>query len=194
MKFIKRAKVKAASLIEDMSLYPRHHVDDQRVTDYIQAKLAGAEFPPVTANVKDRTLSDGWHRNRMCQSRRIGGVGALIEVNFWQYDSKEEQFLHAVRLNASHGEPLTHYDRRRIVVMCEEFGISAEDTAQALNITLAKFKKISDDEIHRNEDGTANPGKRPDQHLGDVQVLGAERMRYGWRFVARSRITSSDHD
>ena len=40
-------KVKAATLVLDMNLYPRHNMDQQCIADYVEALRAGAEFPPA---------------------------------------------------------------------------------------------------------------------------------------------------
>ena len=143
--------VEASSLVLDMNLYPRHHMDQQTISDYVEALRSGATFPPVIADKKSRRVVDGWKRTTA--ALRFGGATATIEVEFRSYPSESAMLLEAIHLNAVHGERLTHYDMRRCVILCEELKVPPAKIAAALNLTLEKFTRISESEIHRDEEG-----------------------------------------
>jgi hypothetical protein len=156
--------VEVASLLFDESLYPRQSVNEQTIADYAEAMRAGAKFPPIVADKKGRRIVDGWHRGKA--SQRAFGVTATVEVDFRSYPNEQAIVLDAVRLNAVHGQRFSHYDLRHCVILCERVHISAEKIAGALGLTLDKFKRISENEVHRDEEG--NPicaGKQPSMHL-----------------------------
>lgn len=144
-------KVKAASLVLDMNLYPRHYLDEMCVADFVEALRAGATFPPIIADRKSKRVVDGWKRTTA--TLRFGGPDAEIEVEFRNYPNEEALLLEAIHLNAIHGERLTHHDLRRCVMLCERLKIDDEQVARALNLTLDKLRNIAAKEIHRDGEG-----------------------------------------
>lgn len=144
-------KVKVASLVLDYNLYPRHHTDEMCIADYVEAMRSGVVFPPVIADRKSRRVVDGWKRTTA--ALKLGGDNADIDVEFRDYRNDKDLLLEAVHLNAIHGERLTHYDIRRCIILCEEMKIPATAAAEALNLTMEKFTRISENEIHRDKDG-----------------------------------------
>ena len=164
-----------SSLVLDMNLYPRHHMDEQCIADYAEAMRAGVTFPPIIADKKSRRVVDGWKRTTA--AKHFGGPTAKIEVEFRSYPSEQALLLEAIHLNAIHGERLTHYDVRRCVILCEQLKIAAAKTAAALNLTIEKFKRISETEIHRDESGEpVSAAKRPSMHLIDQDKPITERQ------------------
>jgi hypothetical protein len=145
--------VEVSSLVRDMNLYPREHVNAQTISDYTEAMRAGAVFPPIVADKKSRRIVDGWKRT--AAALRFAGPGALVEVEFRTYSDEGALLLDAIRLNALHGESLKHQDWYRCVILCEQLKISDSKIVGALNITMEKFRAISAQRVHRDEEGTA---------------------------------------
>ena len=84
------------------------------------------------------------------------------------YADEKVLLLEAIHLNAIHGERLTHYDMRRCVILCEQLHVPAAKIAAALNLTLDKFKRISETEVHRDEEGhPVSAAKQASMHLID---------------------------
>jgi hypothetical protein len=160
-------KQKAASLVLDMNLYPRHHMDEACIADYVAAMKAGAKFPPVIADSKSRRVVDGWKRTTA--TLRAFGQDADIEVNLREYRNQQEVLLDAIALNASHGERLTHYDMRRCQTLCEELKIPDEKLAEALHMSFTRFERLILERVHpaRIDGDRGVAGKLASEHLSD---------------------------
>jgi hypothetical protein len=158
--------VEVSSLVLDMNLYPRHHLDQQTIADYVEAMKSGVTFPAIIADKKSRRVVDGWKRTQA--ALRFAGPTAKLEVEFRTYADEKVLLLEAIHLNAIHGERLTHYDMRRCVILCEQLHVPAAKIAAALNLTLDKFKRISETEVHRDQEGNpVSAAKQSSMHLID---------------------------
>ena len=129
-----------AELVEDMSLYPRHAVDDAHVRSIVYALECGAQLPPVVADEKTKKITDGWHRCR-AYARHFGPT-ATIEVQLVNYKSEAEMLLDAVARNAVHGRKLDAVDKTRSVVLLRKAGCTDAQIAVAINIPEAKIEKL----------------------------------------------------
>ena len=166
-------KVKAISLVLDFNLYPRHHVDQQCVADYVAALKAGAVFPPIIADKASKRVVDGFKRTTA--ALRFGGDDAEIEVTFKSYPSEAELLLDAIRLNADHGERLGHYDIGRCIILGHSLKITDEKLAAALSLTLEKLRNYAY-RIMEGPGGESVVGKRISIHLqGQEKPLTAKQ-------------------
>lgn len=180
MRTSKAQPIPLATLVEDLSIYPRHRIDDVHVGALADALEAGAVLPPVVAEAKSKRIVDGWHRVRAY--RRVLGAEGVIDVELREYKTDAEVLLDAVALNASHGRRLDRVDQVRIVAMGEAVGIADSRLAVAMSITPDKIMKLR---IRIAEAPTANaeavPGtlkialKRPARHLSG-EILTEEQV------------------
>lgn len=169
-------KVKASSLVLDMNLYPRHHMDELCIADYVEALKAGATFPAVIADRKSKRVVDGWKRTTA--TLRFGGDDAEIDVEFRNYPDEKTLLLEAIHLNAIHGERLTRHDQRRCVILCERLKIDGDQIARALNLTLDKLSVITTTGIHRDSEGRGvAAAKQPSMHLIEQDRPITERQQ-----------------
>lgn len=129
-----------AEMVEDMSIYPRHAVDDSNVSRLVLAHKAGAQLPPPVIDERSKRIIDGWHRIRMY--RRVLGDNASIEVETRDYASEAEMVLDAVTLNAVHGRALDRIDQVRVVLLCQQAGIEKVAIAAALHIPTDRVEKL----------------------------------------------------
>ncbi len=169
------ATLPLAELVEDLSVYPRHAVDDSHVAQLVQAIEAGCELPPVIACKKTKRVADGWHRLRA--HRRVYGPTAVVAVELREYGSEAELLEDAVRLNAAHGRRLDAVDRVRAAVMLERAGLPEKRIALVLHVTPAKLQtlrvKVATAPV---KSGLTIPGtrtvvlKRPVQHLAGTRL------------------------
>lgn len=136
----KIATVPIASLVEDMSIYPRHAVDDSNVQSLALALESGCDLPPVIADEKSKRIVDGWHRVRAY--KRVYGSGAAVPCELRKYASEAELIEDAIRLNASHGRRLDVMDQTRAILMLEQHGISPERIALSLHVTEKRVEKL----------------------------------------------------
>jgi hypothetical protein len=124
--------VKAALLVEDLSIYPRFSVDQIYVRRLAEALLAGESLPPVVADKKSMRVVDGFHRRRAYIAAY--GPEAKIPVEWKEYKDTREMFLDVLRYNARHGRRLTTGEEVRCVLIGEELGVSREKVAETLGI------------------------------------------------------------
>jgi hypothetical protein len=124
--------VKAALLVEDLSIYPRFAVDQIYVRRLAEALLAGESLPPVVADRKSKRLVDGFHRRRAYIAAY--GPEAEVPVEWKVYKDTREMFLDVLRYNAKHGRRLTAGEEVRCVLIGEELGVSREVVAETLGI------------------------------------------------------------
>lgn len=129
-----------AALVEDLSLYPRHAVDDTHVGNLVQALRAGATFPPIVADAASKRLVDGWHRVRAY--RRVLGAEGVIDVDLRKYGSEAEVLLDAIRLNASHGRKFDRIDQVRSVLLADGVGIPVDQLSFAMQVTTERIQTL----------------------------------------------------
>lgn len=132
--------VTIADLVEDYAVYPRRKLDEQHVSDLVQALNAGAALPPVIAEEKTLRLVDGFHRTRAY--RRVQGDSGKIKVELRAYAADADLFLDAARLNAGHGRKLARADQIRIAVRASELGVPNEQIATALAVRTDRVEKL----------------------------------------------------
>lgn len=157
-------KIKAASLVLDFNLYPRHHIDEQCVADYANAYKAGAVFPSIIAEKKSRRVVDGFKRTTSVL--RTFGQDAEIEVEWRTYPDEQAVLLEAITLNAQHGERFQHYDIRRCIVLADELKLSRDSLASALHVTVDRLERFAEG-IHIVKAGGSMPGKQASEHIDE---------------------------
>ena len=159
-----------ASLVEDMSIYPRHAVDDVHVRNLFLALESGNQLPPITACKKTKRITDGWHRAR-AYKRKLGPE-AVVDVELIQYKTEADLLFDAVQRNASHGRKLDQIDQVRAVTMLESAGVTQDKISLALHVPEKRVEKlrIKIGKVKKSS-SQAVPGsnkivlKRPVQHL-----------------------------
>ncbi len=159
-------KTKATTLILDYSLYPRHTVSEENVSRISDAMRSGVDLPAVIADRKTKKVVDGFHR---VTATLRADPKATIEVSWKAYKDEAAMFADAMRLNASHGLRLTAYDRARCAALAENFGISVQDIAVALNMTPRKLGRLIEAKTSQSE-GKVIPIKRTAVHLAGVEI------------------------
>lgn len=170
-----------AELIEDLSLYPRHAVDEANVARLVRALEAGFPPPPIIADKASKRIVDGWHRSRAY--RQVLGPTGVADVDLRPYANEKEMFLAAIELNASHGRQLDKMDQVRCVTMAERMGIELKRVAVVLHQPEESVRKLVV-RVAIAPPGTRGtvPGtnkvvlKRPVQHLSE-QTLTKEQAQ-----------------
>jgi hypothetical protein len=164
-----------AELVEDMSVYPRHGLDEQHVGQLVLALKSGATLPPLVADAASKRLVDGWHRSRAY--RRVLGENAAVAVDLRSYASEAMLIEDAVALNAMHGRRLDRMDQVRAVLLMERAGVERVRIAATLHMPEERIEKL------RIRVALAPPGddgqvpgtgmvvlKRPMAHLAGTQL------------------------
>ena len=149
-------KMKLANVILDYNLYPRGSVNKTQVARLIEAMDAGVELPPIVICKDSKRCVDGFHRHTAY--RRHSGDDVMIDVIAKKYKTDAELFADSMRYNAQHGEPLTPYDRTHCLIRAESLGITREQVASALGITIDKIGKLHTQRVGQlKTNGRARP-------------------------------------
>lgn len=147
-------QIPVGRIVIDYNLYPRVEVDSQHVSYMREALRAGASFPPIVIREKDKVVIDGVHRTKMYLAEF--GDKHKVDVVEKSYRSDGEAFADAIRLNAGHGRTLTRFDRAHSLLKAEEMGLSVDETAKAMGLTVEALGKLRTERI-----GTLHvPGKK----------------------------------
>lgn len=155
-------KVKAAELVLDFNLYPRHHLDESNVSSIKAALAIGEVVPPVLADRKSKRVTDGFHRITAVLRR---DEDATIIVKWKDYASEQEMVLDAIALNARHGTKLTPYDRVRCVELADRLSIDMALVAGALALDVGAVDKMRTQRMAFTPSGGIKPIKRDVRHL-----------------------------
>lgn len=176
--------MKAAELVFNPDLYPRHQTSADNKRRIREAIEAGAVMPPVVVDAKTKEIVDGVHRTEEALDRL--GPEAEIAVEKRDYESEAEKFLDAMALNSSHGLVLSAYDRAKCTVMIRRYGIDITAAAVALNTTAKKLEAIFDRKTAVLE-GHNVPIKDTLRHMARKEIT-REQLEGNRRAVGHSQL------
>lgn len=133
-------QVLAASLVEDMDVYPRTRIDDSYVSRLAEAIRSGASLPPVVADAKSKVMVDGVQRRRAFI--KVLGPKAKVTCELIPYKNRKELLQDAVARNTTHGRKLEAQDQVRSIHLLRGAGFEEEAIAQTLHITKGRVEKM----------------------------------------------------
>lgn len=124
------------------NIYPRGAFDSSVVEAYKMAMDGGAEFPPILVGTingdKSHYLVDGKHR--MAANERRGE--AYISADIRHFENAKDAFMEAVRLNTTHGAPLSWDDRAEAMKKLMAWGIKKERILQIVRIPTSEMFRV----------------------------------------------------
>jgi len=148
--------VKRDTLVRDMNLYPRTHVDSTHITGMVLAMKTGAQLPPIKVDRKTKKIIDGFHRDGAHE--RLGLE--VIDVEWVNCKNEQELYALAVEANASHGRPFSPFERARITQRAEELGFTLERVSQILKVPIESLHVQKKTVFAQDEQGQSLPLKR----------------------------------
>lgn len=166
--------IKLAELVLDYSIYPRTQTDNNHVRYLMIAVQGGATLPPIIIDKKSKRVIDGFHR--VTGWRRIDKHGE-IEVIEKTYKNDSEMFAEAMRLNAQHGRNLAPYDRMHCIIRAEEMGMTYEQIAKELCLTVEAIGEMRAGRCGEMRVGNkmkSFPIKRTIQHMAGKKLTKAQ--------------------
>lgn len=137
--------MKIAELVLDFDLYPRAEIDRQHVGYMVSALSAGAKLPAIIVDKASNRIVDGFHRYRAYQ--RFLGDDGEISVVLKKYDSEAAMFSDSMKFNAGHGRSLTTFDRTHCILRAETLGLTVEQIAEALSLTVDAIGELRSDRV-----------------------------------------------
>lgn len=176
---MKVIEIKAASVVLDFNLYPRHRVDDTHVLHIREAYRAGAELPPVVIDKTSKRATDGFHR--VTATLKEFGEDASIMAEVRDYPDEAAMLLDAMLMNSGHGNNLSPFDRVRCITLAEEFKIDTESIAKALRTSPDNIESLRITRTARKSSGAITPikaglGHLAGRKLSKRQQVGNERL------------------
>lgn len=135
---MKTQVLKIAGLKFDPELYPRLKVGWLTAYQYAQAMKAGSVFPPIVAGRFSGQLYvvDGWHR---VEAKKILGE-EYVEGVVKEYKSREDMFVEAIKLNVSHGRPLSVQEKVRLIKKLEDLNFSLEQISKIVLVPVERVE------------------------------------------------------
>jgi hypothetical protein len=179
-------KIKAATLILDYRLYPRHEIDATNVKALVRALDAGETLPAIIIDRDSRRVVDGFHR--VTAVLRHAGEDANIDAIEHDYANESELLLDAIRSNSAHGVRLSRYDQARCIALAEDAGISHDELAAALHLSADALSVLHRTKTAYDNTGTPIEIKHTAAHLagrklskrqqGALEKAGGMKVRY----------------
>lgn len=171
-------KVRLSSLVLDFTIYPRQKLNDYNAGAITDAIRAGAKLPPVIVERGSLRVVDGFHR--VTAYRRVHNGSGSIEVEERSYKDDGALFLDAARLNAEHGQRLTHIDYARCMDRGAELGLSVSQLASVLHLTVERVGELTRERHASAPNGTPMLIKRSIRHKAG-EVLTAPQVEANGR-------------
>lgn len=107
----------------------------------VEAASAGAVFPPpVVADDGTNRIADGVHRWTV--HKQTKGEDAEILCDFRTFANEDELFLFSVRANSTHGQLVTSFESKKIILEAQARGISMSLLADAIKLPVATMEKM----------------------------------------------------
>ena len=100
------------SIRTDGGTQPRARLDQDQISEYVEAMEAGATFPPLVVFHDGAAywLADGFHRYHAVAKR--GAKRVAVEI---RQGTQRDAILYSSGANATHGLPRSNADKRRAV-------------------------------------------------------------------------------
>jgi ParB-like chromosome segregation protein Spo0J len=127
------------SILIDELYYPRNEISWRQIQNYVNAIRTGATFPPVVVGKRDDryVLIDGRHRYeafKRTKSEKIPAMTSKLPQSDW--------FAEAVRLNSSHGHPLSFQERIRAAMVLQKQKFSLDKIEKIVAIQSAQLQEL----------------------------------------------------
>ena len=135
---MKSILLKISELVFDEEIYPRLKIGWKDAYAYAQAMRAGSVFPPIVVGEFQGKLYvvDGWHRIEARKLLREKYVQGCVK----RFELTREMFLEAIKLNSTHGRPLTVQEKARLIYKLSEMKFEPAAISEIVKVPLDKFE------------------------------------------------------
>lgn len=142
---MQKKKVKLMDIVIDPGIKVRE-INSFVQARYSEAYKAGAKFPPLIIDSKNRLVS-GHHRYAMYKVNC--DLETLIECEVTPIKEDRELIILALRENATHGEPLRVIEKQEATLrLVKNFKMSPEKVAEILNVRIGKIEEWAGMYVH----------------------------------------------
>lgn len=172
-----KATVDIDEIVFDKEIYPRNEPFWMYYYEYAQAMKTGSKFPPIVLAKHNNKLYliDGKHRieaNKLLKNKKI-------EAEVYIGWSRERMFEESIKLNISHGKPLSPFDKRKIALKLKDLKYPDIKISQIIKVPLANLQKFTSQKLVSSTTGKTLievPLKSSLKHLAgqhmDIEDIG----------------------
>jgi len=110
---------------------------------------AGSVFPPVLVGLfeKKHYVVDGWHRIEAAKLLKEEYVQTMVK----RFRNFKDMFAEAVKLNSTHGRPLSVQEKIRVIDRLEELEFSREEISQIVKVPVDKIDRLKVRAVTRSD-------------------------------------------
>lgn len=135
--------LKINDVIIERELYPRNKLTgyNLRIVEFLEAMKQGTKFPPIcVAESRGKYyLVDGLHRLKASKIKGEKHISAEILHGL----NKKMMYIEAVKRNASHGMPLSFFDKLHAMAELKKIGLKPTQISNILHMRVESIKKYS---------------------------------------------------
>ena len=145
-------KVPLAQVYFDEEFYPRAQPSWQTAYIYSQNMLSGSKFPPITLALFNGKmyLVDGKHRYEAHKRLKKKVIAAEI-FSGW---SKRKIFEEAITRNVAHGQVLSPYEKRKLILRLREMKYKDKHISKLINVPQDKLVTFVGERLVSSTTGT----------------------------------------
>ncbi len=132
--------MRLADLVEDMTVYPRLHVDSGHVSELARTITAGHAVPAPVVDEASRRIVDGVHRCRAW--RKVLGANGEIDVELRSYPDELALLTDAIQLNSGHARKLDAQDKIHCALLLENRAVPVPVIALTLHTTESRVREL----------------------------------------------------
>ena len=137
----RKMKLLPISSIEfDRGIYPRENPLWGTICRYADEMRAGAKFPPITVGfIKGKyVLVDGKHRLEAHKTNKETHISTQVIYGM----NKNQLFVEAVRLNVINGQPLSQFDKVKIIQKLEDMHYEKAEISQIVQVSMDTMEQF----------------------------------------------------
>jgi ParB-like chromosome segregation protein Spo0J len=133
------------SILIDELYYPRNELGWRQIQNYVSALRTGATFPPIVVGKRNGryVLIDGRHRYEAFKRTDNEKIPAMLTKL-----PESEWFAEAVRLNSSHGHPLSFQERIKAAMVLQKQKFSLDKIEKIVAIQSGQLQELIEQRGH----------------------------------------------
>jgi len=172
---MKTKTVKIKDLHIDLKLTNLRHVNPVFVSRYRQAYRNEANMPLIIVQIIDDLYRVVSGNHRATALREEYGEDHEVKVEVKEYASEREVLEDFAKQNASHGNPIDDFTKKKLTKALLDEGCTPESIASLFNVSVKRIEMLGDDIIQVTlgngtiEDRPAKNGFKPEAPISEKQ-------------------------
>jgi hypothetical protein len=172
---MKTKTVKIKDLYIDPKLTNLRHVNPVFVSRYRQAYRNEANMPLIIVQIIDAMVRVISGNHRATALREEYGEDHEVKVEVKEYASEREVLEDFAKQNATHGNPIDDFTKKKLTKALLDEGCTPENIAVLFNVSVKRIEMLGDDIVQVTlgngeiEDRPAKKGFEPEAPISEVQ-------------------------